>query len=311
MRTLTGDIEPAGLGRTLIHEHLAVDWGEMLGRPKVPFDRHEVAERMISRMTDLAATGFGAMTECTPYGAGRYVDLFHEVAQRGPIRIVGSTGFFHESWCPMHPLARALDLDGITDLMTREITEGMGGTLVRAGLIKVATGQDRISDLERKVLRAAARARTATGCPVLVHITNSMAIEVLDVFRAEGVAAEELIISHVGQMADPLAEVDALLDRGANFAFDRIGFAHFGTDSHWIGLIEHVARRGGLGQLMLSHDAGVIAHGIELDPPSPPWDDFGYIGRAFLPRLLRETSITESDVRTMVENNPQRVLAFA
>ena len=35
VRTLTGDLPPASLGRTLIHEHLCVDWGEMLGRPKV------------------------------------------------------------------------------------------------------------------------------------------------------------------------------------------------------------------------------------------------------------------------------------
>jgi len=35
VRTLTGDVAPESLGRTLIHEHLCVDWGEMLGRPKV------------------------------------------------------------------------------------------------------------------------------------------------------------------------------------------------------------------------------------------------------------------------------------
>ena len=142
VRTLTGDVPPEDLGQTLIHEHLTVDWGEMLGRPKVAFDRAEVVARMVDRMSDLAAVGFGTFTECTPYGAGRYVDLFLEVATRGPVRVIGSTGFFHESWCPMHPIARALDQDALTDLMVREITEGMGGTMIRAGLIKVATGLD-------------------------------------------------------------------------------------------------------------------------------------------------------------------------
>ena len=46
VRTLTGDIDPSALGRTLIHEHLAVDWGEMLGRPKVlDWDRAAMAVR--------------------------------------------------------------------------------------------------------------------------------------------------------------------------------------------------------------------------------------------------------------------------
>lgn len=311
IRTLSGDVAPASLGRTLIHEHLTVDWGELLGRPKVlDFDRAALVERILVRLEELAAVGFGAMTECTPYGTGRYVDLFHEVALRSAIRIVGSTGFFHESWCPMHPVARALDLDALVDLMTREITEGMGDTLVRAGLIKVATGEGRISRLEEKVIRAAARARRATGCPIICHITDSMSLELLDLFASEGVAADEVIVSHVGHASDPVAEVDALIDRGANFAFDRIGFRVFFEDAHWLRLIGHVIRRGAAGRLMLSHDAGVLAYGLELATSQGPWDDYAYIGREFLPQLLRQEGVTPEHVRTMLIDNPARVLAF-
>src|SRR5437867_1238159 len=120
VRTLTGDVPAGTLGRTLVHEHLAVDWGEMLGRPnRLEFDRAEMVARMVARMQELAAAGIGTMTECTPYGAGRYVDLFAEVAALSPVRIIASTGFFHESWCPMHPVAQALDLDAMTDLFVR------------------------------------------------------------------------------------------------------------------------------------------------------------------------------------------------
>lgn len=311
VRTLTGDISPDDLGPTLIHEHLSVDWGELLGRPKVlDFDRAELVDRMVGRMEELAAVGFGGMTECTPYGTGRYVDLFHEVARRSPVRIVGSTGFFHESWCPMHPVARALDLDGLVDLMTREVTEGMGDTLIRAGLIKVATGAGRISANEEKVVRAAARVHRSTGCPVICHITDSMSLELLDLFASEGVGPDEVIVSHVGHAPDPIAEVDGLIDRGANFAFDRIGFRVFFEDAHWLRLIGHVVRRGAVGRVMLSHDAGVLAYGLELASSQGPWDDYAYIGREFLPRLLRTEGITPDHVRTMVTENPRRVLAF-
>src|SRR5437867_10191767 len=166
VRTLTGDVNPQNLGRTLIHEHLAVDWGEMLGRPKIlDFDFDAMVGKMVSKLNAAHTYGIGALVECTPIGCGRYVDLFKEVARRSPVKIIASTGFFHESWCPMHPIARVMDIDMLTDLFTREITEGMGDTLIRAGIIKCATGEGRISPNEERVLRAAARGHKATGCP--------------------------------------------------------------------------------------------------------------------------------------------------
>ena len=71
VRTITGDVPPEALGRTLIHEHLCVDWGDLLGRPKVlDFDRDEMADRMVAKMDELYAVGIGAMTECTPIRPG-------------------------------------------------------------------------------------------------------------------------------------------------------------------------------------------------------------------------------------------------
>jgi phosphotriesterase-related protein len=311
VRTLTGDVQPSELGATLIHEHLVVDWGEALGRPnRLEFDRATLVDDIVTRMERLAAVGIGAMTECTPYGLGRYVDLFAEVARRSPVKLVASTGFFHDSWCPPHPVGAALDLDALTDLITREVTEGMGGTLIRAGLIKVATGKDRISAYEQKVLRAAARARRATGCPIITHITDSMALEQLDVFASEGVGADEVVISHVGFADDPIAEVDALLRRGANLSVDRIGHPVFFPDAHWLRLVGHAVRSGHVGQVMLSHDASVIAHGLEIASDENAWDDFTYISRVFLP-ALRAEGITDANIHVMLEVNPQRVLAFA
>jgi predicted metal-dependent phosphotriesterase family hydrolase len=312
VRTLTGDIAPSELGRTLVHEHLNVDWGEMLGRPNVfDVDRAEMADRMVAKMEDLADVGIGAMTECTPYGSGRYVDLYAEVAARCQVKIIASTGFFHESWCPLHPIAIALDLDELTDFITREITQGMGGTLIRAGLIKAATGQGAISPNEEKVLRAAARARLATGCPIITHLCSSMSMEQLDIFESEGLAPSDVLISHVGFEDDPVAEVDRLLDSGANISFDRIGMGIFFDDDHWIRLIEHARRRDGLGQVMLSHDAAVFAHGLEEASGDAVQDDFTYISRVFLPRLLAETDVTDGDIEQMLVTNPQRVLAFS
>ncbi len=63
----------------------------------------------------------------------------------------------------MHPIARAFDIEAMTDLFVRELTEGMGGTLIKAGIIKCATGEGRVSPKEEQVLRAAGRAHKQTG----------------------------------------------------------------------------------------------------------------------------------------------------
>jgi phosphotriesterase-related protein len=311
VRTLTGDVAPQSLGRTLIHEHLCVDWGEMVGRPKVlDFDYDDMVGRMVSKMEDLHRAGVGAMVECTPIGCGRYVDLFQDVARRSPVKIVASTGFFHESWCPIHPIGQALDIDAMTDLFVREITEGMGDTLIKAGMIKCATGDGRISPKEEQILRAAARAHQATGCPIITHTTNGMGLEQLDIFESEGISPQEVIVSHIGFEADALDYSERMLKRGANVSFDRIGMHAFYDDDHWLSVVGNAIRKGYVHQVMLSHDAAVFAYGLQVTSGEQVFDDYTYIPRVFLPKLQTEAGVTDEQISSILEQNPQRVLSF-
>ncbi len=306
-RTLTGDVPPEKLGNTLIHEHLCVDWGEMVGRPKVlDFDFEEMVSRMVGKMEALYASGFSSLVECTPIGCGRYLDLFKEVARRGPVNIIGSTGFFHESWCPMHPIGRALEIDELADLFTREITEGMGDTLIKAGMIKCATGEGHISANEEKVLRAAARSHQNTGCPIITHTTRgTMGLEQLDIFASEGVPAEVVIISHI----DDLAYAERVLQRGANLSIDRIGTTAFFPDDHWLEMIAGLLNKGYIEQVMLSHDAAVFVYGLDIVSGKNVFDDYTYISRFFLPKL-KEFGVRDGQIHIMLHENPRRILTF-
>ena len=136
-------------------------------------------------------------------------------------------------------------------------------------------------------------------------------MEQLDIFESEGVEPGEVIISHVGFAEDPAAEAEALLRRGANISFDRVGYRIFFPDDHWMRLIAHSVAKGYAGQVMLSHDAATFAFGLEQASGDDVWDDYTYISRVFLPRLLGEAPVTREDVHQMLVTNPQRVLAFA
>jgi phosphotriesterase-related protein len=308
VRTVLGDVPASELGATLPHEHLVVDWSEMLGRPKLAIDRDATCDLIVAKLELAADAGIGAIGEVTPIGTGRYVDLFVDVARRTRVHIVASTGFFHESWCPIHPLAAALDVDGLTDLFVREITEGMGSTTVRAGLIKVATGEGRISPKETEIVRAAARASLATGCPIITHQTGGLGLEQLDLFAAEGLAAERVIVTHVGQGPDPSPAALALADRGATISVDQISYPGF-TDAAFVRVVAAAVAAGHGGRVVLGHDALVISHGPDERFGAVDVSDYAYILREFVPKL-RAAGLTDEDIAAILVANPARALAF-
>ena len=309
IRTVLGDIPSDRLGAALPHEHLIVDWSEMLGRPKLAFDREATVDRIVAKLEWAAEAGIGAIGEVTPIGTGRYVDVFVDVARRTRVHIVASTGFFHESWCPIHPIAAALDVDGLTDLFVREITEGMGATTVRAGMIKVATGEGRISPKEAEILRAAARASLATGCPIITHQTGGLGLEQLDLFATEGLPADRVIVSHVGQGPDPIPPALAIAERGATISIDQISYPGF-PDEAFVNVAASAVRAGLGDRVVLGHDGLVIGHGPDERFGAVDVSDYAYIPRVFVPKL-RAAGLSEDDVEAILVRNPARAMAFA
>ena len=306
-RTVLGDVDPSSWGITLVHEHVIVDWGELQGRPKGAFGFESAVDQITERLVAARADGVGGLGECTPIGAGRYVDVMVEASRRSGVAIVGATGFFHEGWTPMHPLAKALDVDALTDIYIREITEGMGSTMVRAGLIKCATGEGHIPEAEEKLLRATARAHRATNAPIVAHITDSLEAEQLDVFASEGVDPSAICISHVGGGEGWQERLLGALRRGANVSVDMISY-DFAPDDQRIDVARVAIEAGFIRQLMLAHDALVLQNGPEQMFGIGP-NDFGYIPRVFAPKLQRALDLSDDQLRTILVENPQRFLA--
>jgi phosphotriesterase-related protein len=307
VRTVLGDVEPTGFGVTLVHEHLVVDWGELTGAPKLRFDLEAGVGQIVDRLVAARADGVGALADCTPIGAGRYVDVLVEASRRSGVAIVGATGFFHEGWTPMHPLAKALDVGALTDLYVRELSEGMGSTTTRAGLIKCATGEGAIPAAEEKLLRATARAHRATNAPIVAHTTDSLEKEQLDIFEAEGVDPGAICISHVGGGEGWRERLLAALRRGANVSVDMISYG-FLSDDQRIDVAKTALDGGFIRQVMLAHDALVLQSGPETMFGIGP-SDFGYIPRVFVPKLRAATGLSEAETKVILEENPQRFLA--
>ena len=174
------------------------------------------------RCNELRALGVGTFVDPCPMDLGRDVEFLAELSQKSGMRIVCTTGAYFEAEGITHTF-RHLPIEDITAIYIKEITEGVGETGIRAGAVKIATGAHQISEYERKLVQAGARAARATGVPLISHTQEgSCGHEQIDLVTAEGVPADRLVVGH----SDGIDDHDyhrSLAERGAFVGFDRFG----------------------------------------------------------------------------------------
>ena len=162
VQTVTGPVDAADLGRTLVHEHIRISYyGEELD-PRYSWDRAETVARAVDKMGELLDAGFRTFVDPCPIELGRDPELYAEISARSGMRIVCTTGFYTEHlWSGLPFYWRARDPEEIAELYVRELVEGIAGTGgIRAGAIKAATGVE-VTPAESRCLTGAALAAAA------------------------------------------------------------------------------------------------------------------------------------------------------
>jgi len=143
------------LGMILPHEHVFVD----LRTPDQPgyaqAEPDAVVARMAPQIAAIQAQGVTALVECSTLGVGRRADIDLAVSRATGLPIVVPTGCYREPWVPAW-VAEASEA-ALEAFMLRELTEGIEGAGFRAGWIKLSAGDDGVTAVEAKILRAAAR----------------------------------------------------------------------------------------------------------------------------------------------------------
>ena len=173
--TASGEIESSALGRTLMHEHLVIGypgWQGHAGLPAVSLeDEVAICVDKIAQIQDL---GYRTMLDPCPSDLGRDVELAATVADRTGFQIILATGLYkqEEGGVPYWHFRSNFGED-LSDVMAEsfihELTQGIGGTDIKAGIIKVASGPNKITDYEKTILLAAAKASVETGAPITTH----------------------------------------------------------------------------------------------------------------------------------------------
>jgi len=317
VNTVLGSISSDELGITLIHEHLIWGFaGWFVDTVAPPFDREEAMEICLQDMEQAKQCGVKTVVDATLPDSGLDIAFSKEVAEKSGVNIIAVTGIYTEAeGAPAYWKARDLyggnTEDELYEQFMHDITQGIQRTKVKAGVIKVATGDGKISPFEEKALKAAARAQKATGVPVITHTENgTMGPEQADLLISEGADPKQIMIGHIGN-AD-LKYQTSILEKGTYIAFDRMGIELIFPDALTKACVIALVSMGYANKILISHDhissyLGKSLPRSTMEQFMPKWN-LGHIFDEIIPDL-KEAGVTDKQVNTIMEDNPRRLFA--
>jgi phosphotriesterase-related protein len=306
IQTIKGPVEIDSLGLILPHEHLFTD----LRGPLVPgYAEAESADvvRVVGPfLSEASAAGATALVECSTIGVGRNLRVLQALAEISPIRIIAPTGVYRDAFIP--PSLREASEDDLAKLWIEELTEGIEGTSVRAGFIKLAMSDDGPTALEIRNLRAAAQASKMTGAVIASHtIGGRVAREEMDILVEAGHDLQRFIWIHA-QTEPEVSVLKEAARRGAFVELDSVGAPHQAQNElieTTIALIE----AGYTDHILLSHDAGWYNPASPDGLPNEGYRGYTALTKEFLPALSAR-GISEEQIRHITVDNPARAFAF-
>ena len=317
VHTATGKMAVNDLGRTLVHEHVLIGFpGWFMDARQPPFKRADAMARVVDAFAEIRGHGVKTVIDPCPMDLGRDVEFCAEVSQKTGINLICATGVYVESMGIPFSM-KDLSVDAIAEGFIKEIEDGVAATGIRCGVIKIATGDGKVSDYERKMLTAAAKAAKATGAPLISHTENcTCGHDQIDICTGEGLPASHMIVGH-SDGADDHPYQKSLADRGAYVGFDRFGLT-VGAVSDEVRMknLKALVDCGHIERVVVSHDnvaCWLGAYGgedpYELNKIMPNWKMTNLFENIF-PELKR-MGLTDAQLDTIICENPKRYFSQA
>lgn len=316
--TVLGPVPAENLGVVQTHEFLLHIMPGAEYAPEFNLDENEQFEVLKQALTEYRRLGGGAIVDRGGMFRGRNVLMYRTLSEETNVHIIGSTGlgpghmvgsyFTTGQKNPPGPLP----LEEFADLFAKEITDGI--VVPRrersgpAGIICSEANPNGITELEKHLYRAAARAALRTGTSVSIQAGKDP-LEELDILEGEGLDASRVIVGGLDRLdADQREMAAAIAKRGAMVALDHVGYSpHEGyvNDELRAARIVELFDAGFGEQVLISSNASGFAIGHDERPKL----GFTHILESFVP-MLRKAGIQDEQIDQILKSNPQRVLTL-
>lgn len=311
VQTVTGPLDASKLGFTLSHEHVCActpdyweKWSGAVG------GRAGLVSRVVEIVESVRADGVDTMVDLSPYDVGRDIRLIEEVSKKSGLQIIACTGQH------LYPPASLTErtVAELTTYFVGEIEQGIDGTGIKAGVIKVATDLYGVTPVVERALRAAARASKATGVPIETHTHARLRMgeRQAEIFEAEGVDPARVCLGHSDD-SDDMDYLTGLAKRGYTLGMDHVNRG-LKSDSRvpWqkrAECIRQLVDAGFADRLFLSQD---VVLGAALLPPEGQGDreknnpdGMRFNARRLIP-WLKQAGVPERAIHAITVDNPRR-----
>lgn len=339
-QTVLGPVPIGDLGPTLTHEHLLIDLAKVtkqtveasekfkmlqpvsvknLGWVRYDMFRNIDNQELFDEMTAISEVslfkrwGGKTIVDATTSGIGRDPNALARISRATDINIVMGTGYYVDATHPTN--MSVLSQEDLTHNMVKEITAGVGGTEVRAGIIGEIGCSWPLTVNENKILKASAVTQRETGASILVHPgrNETAPFDILDILYKAGADMSRVIISHVDRTITNMGLLLELAQRECYIEFDVFGRetsyyplseADMPNDTMRIGFIRELIDQNHISQI-------VVAQDICTKNRLAKFGGHGYhhLFENIIPRM-HASGISQDEINTIMVANPGRILGL-
>jgi phosphotriesterase-related protein len=302
--TVNGSIPATSMGTTLIHEHFLVDF---IGADKINYtrwNRDDVVKKVMPYLIESKKYGIKTILDCTPAFLGRDVVLLKKLADESGLQILTNTGYYGavgNKYLPRWAFTETQEQ--LAERWINEFKNGIEGTTIKPGFIKISVDTGQLSELHQKLVKAAALTHLQTGLTICSHTGPAIpAFEEIELFKKLSVHPSAFVWTHAQNEKDKTLHVKAA-KLGAWISLDGIGW---GDVEEYANLIDNLRSAGLLNKVLISHDAGWYK------PGEKDGGDFkGYINifTELIP-LLKKRAFNDDDIQQLLVKNPAEAFAI-
>lgn len=311
--TAAGPVSSESLGVTSIHDHLITGMPGWNFDACYKYDKKAALEQCIREVNEAKKLGLNTLVEATCSDLARDPELFKNVQSETGVNIICTTGLYTQAmgntvhWQLLNNnKSHSEALKHLHASYMRDLTEGIDGTDVKCGMLKVATGRNPITPFEALSIEAAAMAQKDSGVPIISHTESvEIAAEMADLLLGYGADPKKVMIGHLTD-TDDLDALEMILKKGVYIGLDRFGLDLIFPDKKKVKNLVEMVRRGYVNKIMIGHDYTVYNH-ISMMPGGVEMPNFNLCGifKTFIPQF-KELGLTEEQIKTILIDNPRR-----
>ena len=340
IQTVLGTIAPSDLGPTTTHEHLYIDFSFML-RPAQDSPSHELecvplalenlgwirrnyySNRSNLQLMDLDTSvrevglfrdaGGGAIVDATTIGIGRSPDSLVRISQETGVHIVMGAGYYVGAVHPKDMHERSVE--DLALQIASDITEGVGGSRIKAGIIGEVGCTWPLAATERKSLAASAIAQRETGAAILIHPGRhpDAPSEILRLLDKSGADLSRVIMGHLDRTVFEFDALRSIAESGCYLEWDLFGNegSHYPlaeidmpSDAQRLDFIRRISNAGYSDRVVIGQDICTKHRLVKYGGHG-----YGHILENIVPKMRRR-GFSDDEVQAITVDNPASILTL-